>query len=409
MNAKRFFIAVAIFALISASFGQITCDASDSIVLERMSKETRPHTVYLKMDTAAIATKAGELLELDYPCWIYYIHYCDQAEDSLAARRYLVVKESSGNVLEVRTRNDVSPPNYATWRIIRKYLMEIPFTEYVLDDSCQLRWENLNNDTIIVINSKEELENYIMCATDSTYPAIDFSQNSLLLLKEITYPDSIRSNPYHTIHAITKNLVLFSTNEYKLNITILVEKYSSFPYFKNWEDWVDWHPVAMIVPKLICNATLELNVSYPIDEDTLCENTDTTLRCTQWKLVGIFDGYTDTLIKILEPNFPEAERLYTLAFKTDSSVFGHIVNDWFYWGYEADYNTHSFSFREIRGSYISQMPPSQPPIYLDVQRYCNIIFNPGRIFSFSSQEDELRLYYWEGFNYQNYLLYYKLQ
>ena len=100
---KLLITTAAIFVFLSASFGQIARDASDSIVLERMNTESRPHTVYAKMDTTAIATRAGELLELDYPCWIYYIHYDDQAEYVLAARRYLVVKESSGNVLEVRT------------------------------------------------------------------------------------------------------------------------------------------------------------------------------------------------------------------------------------------------------------------------------------------------------------------
>jgi len=120
---KKFILLVVMpFVFLSASFGQITRDASDSIVLERMSLETRPHTVYLKTDTTAIATKAGELLELDYSCWIYYIHYEDQSDTIPATRRYLVVKESSGNVLEVRTKDDVSPPNLAAWIKITDFI-----------------------------------------------------------------------------------------------------------------------------------------------------------------------------------------------------------------------------------------------------------------------------------------------
>jgi len=61
------------------------------------------------------------------------------------------------------------------------YPIDISFTEYsLLDTHCQ--WQNLPYDEkVIIINSNEELEKYISCTEDS-YPAIDFSKHTLLLI-----------------------------------------------------------------------------------------------------------------------------------------------------------------------------------------------------------------------------------
>jgi len=65
------------------------------------------------------------------------------------------------------------------------YPIEIPVTEYSLaETSCQ--WKRVSNginDTsnIMIINSNEELENYIECSGESSYPEIDFSKYTLLL------------------------------------------------------------------------------------------------------------------------------------------------------------------------------------------------------------------------------------
>jgi hypothetical protein len=57
---------------------------------------------------------------------------------------------------------------------------EVSFTEYSLaGTSCQ--WVNLEYDnSVIVISSKSELENYISCA-EKDFPAVDFSKYTLLL------------------------------------------------------------------------------------------------------------------------------------------------------------------------------------------------------------------------------------
>ncbi len=62
---------------------------------------------------------------------------------------------------------------------------EIPFTDYSLEGtSC--RWTNLGYDEkVIIINSDEELKNYIACEGEN-YPDIDFSQSTLLLASGYT-------------------------------------------------------------------------------------------------------------------------------------------------------------------------------------------------------------------------------
>jgi hypothetical protein len=61
----------------------------------------------------------------------------------------------------------------------QEYPIEISFTEYSLEKpTCQ--WKNLPyNDKVIIINSDEELEQYVACI-DGNCPAIDFSKYTLL-------------------------------------------------------------------------------------------------------------------------------------------------------------------------------------------------------------------------------------
>ena len=88
--------------------------------------------------------------------------------------------------------------------------VEIPFTEYSpADTDCQ--WTNLNyNNSIIVVNSKTELEKYVTCA-EVTYPEIDFAQHTLLLASGGTQ---------NGIGEIKRTLIKKSENEYTLKITV---------------------------------------------------------------------------------------------------------------------------------------------------------------------------------------------
>ena len=109
---KKIFIFIAASLVFLSVRAQITQSASDSIVLERMSQETRQNTIHAKGNVQtnySITTSQGEELELDYPCWIYYINYLEEVNNT---GHYLVVKESNGNLLEVKTKNNKSQ---ATW------------------------------------------------------------------------------------------------------------------------------------------------------------------------------------------------------------------------------------------------------------------------------------------------------
>ena len=62
---------------------------------------------------------------------------------------------------------------------------DIPFTDYILNSTCQ--WTNLNYDSIVVIpiNSKSEMEKYITCS-EGDFTGIDFSRQTLLLASGVT-------------------------------------------------------------------------------------------------------------------------------------------------------------------------------------------------------------------------------
>jgi len=107
---------VAFFALSA----QITQEEADSIVLERLSQEIQPHTIYAKegiQTDMSITTANNEILELDYNCWVYYISYTD-------AGRYLIVNESNGNLLQVNTTSNAAPEDLVEWRVVLETLEE---------------------------------------------------------------------------------------------------------------------------------------------------------------------------------------------------------------------------------------------------------------------------------------------
>jgi len=75
---KVFLLIVASFAFLSAFSATITQEKADEIVLNHMKQETRSYTLYAKADVQTkmtVTTSAGEELELDYPCWVYYENY----------------------------------------------------------------------------------------------------------------------------------------------------------------------------------------------------------------------------------------------------------------------------------------------------------------------------------------------
>jgi len=94
---------------------QVTQKQADEIVVERLSSETQPYTVYAKegvqMEMIITSAATGETILLDYACWVYFVKYTDDG-------RYLIINESNGNLLEVNAKGDAQPANLEEWRLI---------------------------------------------------------------------------------------------------------------------------------------------------------------------------------------------------------------------------------------------------------------------------------------------------
>jgi len=115
---KKITILILLFAACALSLSaQVTQLQADSIALDRMSSDQRAYTLYAKQDLQdegyTITTSQGEVFELDYPCWVYYVTYTNEI-----ATKYLVVKESNGSLLEINVRNDEGPDDLSEWETL---------------------------------------------------------------------------------------------------------------------------------------------------------------------------------------------------------------------------------------------------------------------------------------------------
>jgi len=95
---------------------QISQEQADRIIIERLSDETKPYCLYAQKEVQTefeITTATGEILELGYSTWVYYVSYIGETNG-----KYLIVKESNGNLLEVNTKNDAGPNDLTKWKPI---------------------------------------------------------------------------------------------------------------------------------------------------------------------------------------------------------------------------------------------------------------------------------------------------
>ena len=124
------------------------------------------------------------------------------------------------------------------------YPKEIPFTEYSLaGTSCQ--WRNFESDKVIVINSDEELQNYIVCADDN-YSKIDFSRYSLMC--------AMGTSPSSPPEVSITQLLQTSDNEYALHFTVRPGVLGTpGPWF-----------ISIKIPKLSQNAIVTLNKVFKL-------------------------------------------------------------------------------------------------------------------------------------------------
>ena len=123
---KILLLIIAPFTVFTSLFADtISQDEADRIVLEHLSKETQSYIVYAKEEVQkemVIITSTGELLEINYFCWVYFVNYIDTYQG-----RYLIVKWSNGNLLEVNAKHniprDLLPEGLIVWRVVH-YIMD---------------------------------------------------------------------------------------------------------------------------------------------------------------------------------------------------------------------------------------------------------------------------------------------
>jgi len=230
------------FVFIATLTAQITQKQADEIVINHISGDTKPHTIFAKevvqADGFTVITSKSEMLELDYSCFVYYVKYDEETNG-----KYLIVKESNGNLLEVNTKNDEGPDDLEEWRVVIHYPIELSFENYSLEGS-SCHWTNLPyNDKVIIINNSVELEKYISC-NEGSYPAIDFSKHSLILASGKT--------DIGIYEIVANNLLQLSSNKFKLTVGIVLYG------IVNIESW----NIALLVEKLNKESVLELNVAF---------------------------------------------------------------------------------------------------------------------------------------------------
>ena len=140
---KIFLFTLVPFAFLITLSAQITREQADEIVLERITPNMQS-CVIAKEDVQAegitITTSSGEILELNYPCWVYYVSYRSEHNEIMTGK-YLIVKENSGNLLEINVRKDAIPNNLVAWRTV--FPVENPFTDYSV-------WKYTDNNGTVI-------------------------------------------------------------------------------------------------------------------------------------------------------------------------------------------------------------------------------------------------------------------
>jgi len=166
---KILLLIIAPFAFFSVLSGQITQEKADKIVLERMSTDTPPYTIFakgeLQTEGISIMTSTMGEIELDYACWVYYNRYNRWPDKNLVPSRYLIVKEDNGNLLEINAKNDVGPDDLTKWRIVNKLLgktdtitLGYRHIYYDTERDFRLQLDSVTNDSRCPINANCDWE-----------------------------------------------------------------------------------------------------------------------------------------------------------------------------------------------------------------------------------------------------------
>ena len=134
----------------------VSQEEADMIVLESLSQETQSYNVYSKegvQKEMVITSSVGELLELNYFCWVYFIRYMDTDRG-----HYLIVKESNGKLLEVDAKSGAEPEDLAAWRDVNynpelcnleNPLTDLPWLKAIVDGYISVIQQGNHVNTVI--------------------------------------------------------------------------------------------------------------------------------------------------------------------------------------------------------------------------------------------------------------------
>ena len=131
-----------------------------------------------------------------------------------------------------------------------EYPIDVPFTAlegvFQTGDIDPDKWENLLSG-VLIINSNEEMENYLI-RQDDGYPEIDFSKKTLLLACKTSSSSA---------YGICNSLQQLSEKNHEMNVDCYL---TGLAMFTLWQ-------VPIIVDKLSEECTIELNVAtYPMNQ-----------------------------------------------------------------------------------------------------------------------------------------------
>ena len=122
---KMIFLMSVLLAWTASLSAQITREQADAIVLEYVqSAATRPYYLYVNVNTPSeegfvITTHREEIIKVKYACWVYFFdEYSDV--NGPAQRRYWLVKEDNGTLLEIITNSHFGPGgDIFAWELVK--------------------------------------------------------------------------------------------------------------------------------------------------------------------------------------------------------------------------------------------------------------------------------------------------
>ena len=247
---------------------------------------------------------------------------------------------------------------------------EISFTKFSLvGDGCQ--WVSFESGKVIVINSTEELRNFIVCVDDGRFFQIDFSKYSFLLA---------RGSAESAVFYIDIDFSKEAAKEYALNLKIHTDVSGVA------QTWM----IAGITPKITSGANIVLNTQEL--QDTYC--TEVYLMGTRWRLLGIVDTETGALTA------PVRATDFTISFEpTNMSGREYLfradmrgLSPHSLWGnYEFDHNTCTYRFiRPFRssGTFLSDGYPWLIYIGFRVSHFFTVSNTQPRIMLLHLRDDD---------------------